>query len=135
MAIMIDESAIPALEELTKLSRELLVRMTKGKDIIEQARKNGENDFADSAEVLLNALDALRVQVTTCIAVLDDQMDVIAQEGTTLVVAKHTDLEALQTIRNASQYVEMIMEKKPTKLVNGEKDWNLVFRQVNRVDP
>lgn len=132
---MIDESAIPALEELTKLSRELLVRMTKGKDIIEQARKNGENDFADSAEVLLNALNALRVQVTTCIAVLDDQMDVIAQEGTTLVVAKHTDLEALQTIRNASQYVEMIMEKKPTKLVNGEKDWNLVFRQVNRVDP
>lgn len=132
---MIDESAIPALEELTKLSRELLVRMTKGKDIIEQARKNGENDFADSAEVLLNALGALRVQVTTCIAVLDDQMDVIAQEGTTLVIAKHTDLEALQTIRNASQYVEMIMEKKPTKLVNGEKDWNLVFRQVNRVDP
>jgi hypothetical protein len=132
---MIDESANPAMFELTSLYESLLVRVTKGKAIIEeeQRKQNPDMNFIQSCNALMDALKALRVQVSTCIAVLDDQMDVICEEGSTLVIARHSDLQALETIRNAAQYVEMIMEKRPTTLVTGDKPWNLVFKQINTV--
>jgi hypothetical protein len=134
---MIDEMAIPAMSALSALTKSLVVRITTGEGLVqeEKQKRNPDVQLLDSCGKLLVALKALKVQTDTCIAVLDDQMDVIAQEGDVLVLAKHTDLKALEAIHAAASYVEMVMEKKPQVVIRPEKeqDWNTVFKPIYKV--
>jgi hypothetical protein len=134
---VIDESVAPVIKQLEVLKASLDERMVKGRKIVqdEQAKKPFQDvQFIESCEHLLNALDILTLQVDACIEILNENIDLIAQEGDNLLICKRTDAKAMELFRRCTEYCDVIITKQePNKLqMNMSSEWKIAFGNIKK---
>lgn len=120
---MIDECVKPILDSLEDMNISLSERINKGEELIKN--KEGDDKFIRDCQTLLNNLTTLRLQVQVCIDVLNDRMDLIAQEGNAICVARHMDDRAKEVINKAFEYCDVVVQREasPKQAVQ----WNTFF--------
>jgi hypothetical protein len=130
---MIDECVAPIIDLLHKIDDDLWVRIEKGEKIIAEEERKGlsaDHEFVKNCRFFLSSLKVLKVQITACVAILNEEIDLMAQEGSNLVIAKRVDDKAMTLLKNCIDYCEVFIEKKASS--QRPSDWKVIFGEVKK---